>query len=255
MKSASLPLSAILAVALLCSCAGGSAASDTPSGAEGAVSADALTASCGSAKFDGPAPDTSSLAFFDSFDGLDMSDVGGEAQDFRDFVSNYKWFTTQQGDDWRDLFGAPAAAHLDPPYAYARLEMHDGKWAPVGWGQCNVELNAKGWGDASFRIDPKTPPESSADRVDILATERACAGGAPPTGRDVQAVVLDENANSVSIVILVEPSSGAMTCPSNPSFPLEVQLGAPLGDRKILDASVYPASQRWPVAKSGSDDG
>jgi hypothetical protein len=116
-------------------------------------------------------------------------------------------------------------------------------------------LDAKGWGDASFRIDPKTPPESSADRVDILATERACAGGAPPTGRDVQAVVLDENANSVSIVILVEPSSGAMTCPSNPSFPLEVQLGAPLGDRKILDASVYPASQRWPVTQSGSDGG
>jgi hypothetical protein len=114
---------------------------------------------------------------------------------------------------------------------------------------------AKGWGNASFRIDPRTPPNPSADRVVVQATENACAGGAPPTGRDVQAVVLDENTNSVSIVILVEPTEGAADCPSNPSFPFTVQLGGPLGDRKILDASVYPARQEWPAVSKGTSDG
>jgi hypothetical protein len=248
-------LSVSFALALLCACAAGTTTGEPSTGAVGAFGADALTASCGSALFDGLAPDTSSLEPFRSFDELDMSDVGGEAPYFRDFVSRYDWFTTQQGDDRRDLFGAPAGTHLDPPYAYARVELHDGKWAPVGWGQCNVELDAKGWGNASFRIDPKTPPDPSSDRILVRATENACASGEPPTGRDVHAVILDENANLVSIVILVEPTSGAADCPSNPSFPFEVQLGAPLGDRKILDASVYPASQRWPVVRPGSDTG
>ncbi len=237
-----------LAAALLCSCAARSTDGETSTDKAGAVTADALTASCGSASFDGVERDTSSLAPFESFDGLDMSAVGGEAPYFRDFVSKYKWFTTQQGDNWRDVFGAPVAADLHPPYAYARLEMHNGKWAPVGWGQCNVELEAKGWGNASFRIDPKAPPDPSSDRVVVKATENACAGGAPPTGRDVQAVILDEKANSVSVVILVEPTSGATDCPSNPSFPFEVQLAAPLGDRRILDASVYPPREVWPHA-------
>jgi hypothetical protein len=247
--------SLLLALALLCSCGAGSSASGTTSPPDGAVTADALSASCGAASFDGLTPDTSSLEPFDSFDGLDMSNVGGEAPYFRHFVSSYKWFTTQRGDDWRNLFGVPAAAELDPPYAYARLEMRDGKWAPVGWGQCNVELDAKGWGNASFRVDPKSPPDPSSTRVLVQATENACAGGAPPTGRDVQAVVLDEDADSVSVVILVEPPSGASDCPSNPPFPVEVQLGAPLGDRRILDASVYPASQRWPITRTGSNGG
>jgi hypothetical protein len=246
-------LSLLFAFAFLCSCAARSSASGTTASPDGAVTADALTASCGAAAFDGLTPDTSSLEPFASFDGLDMSNVGGEAQYFRDFVSRYEWFTTQQGDDWRDLFGAPAAADLDPPYAYARLEMRDGRWTPVGWGQCNVELGAKGWATASFRIDPKSAPDPSSAQLLVQATENSCADGAPPTGRAVQAVVVDENPNSISIVILVEPMRGAADCPSNPPFPFEVQLGAPLGDRRILDASVYPPSQQWPVGRTGSN--
>ena len=64
-------------------------------------------------------------------------------------------------------------------------------------------------------------------------------------GRDVRAVVLDETETTVSIVILVEPRGG--DCPSNPSFPFEIELPYPLGNRAILDASVYPPMERiWP---------
>jgi hypothetical protein len=246
MKSALPRLSAFLTVALLCSCAAGANGTDTSSAASGTIDADALTASCGAATLDHLPPDTPSLAPFHSFDGLDMSNVGGEAPYFRKLVESYDWFTTQAGDDWRDLFGAPTATDLDPPYAYIRLELRGEKWAPVGWGQCSIELDAKGWSNAHFRIDPKTPPDPTADKILVRATENACAGGQRPPGRQVQGVVLDENERSISIVILVEPTSGATTCQGNPSFPFEVDLGTALGDRKILDASVYPANQQWP---------
>ena len=49
------------------------------------------------------------------------------------------------------------------------------------------------------------------------------------------------------VVILVEPSSGAQDCPSNPAFPLLVDLGAPLAGRTLIDASVQPGLlQTWP---------
>jgi hypothetical protein len=107
-------------------------------------------------------------------------------------------------------------------------------------------LDAEGWGNASFVIDPKDHPDPGADRVTVMATERACAGGEAPVDRDVRAVILDEDERSVWVVILVEPPRGFSTCQGNPAFPFEVDLGAPLGDRRILDASVYPPERVWP---------
>jgi hypothetical protein len=38
------------------------------------------------------------------------------------------------------------------------------------------------------------------------------------------------------LAVLVDETHGA----GNPSFPFEVDLGSPLGNRVVLDASVYP---------------
>ena len=213
--------------------------------AAGELQTAGLTASCGGAVFDRLPPDTSALAPFNSFDELDLSGTGGEASYFREFVSGYEWFVTQEGKDWRQLFGQPSRSGGDPPYASLRIEMRDDEWAPVGWGQCRIELHADGWGNARFVIDPEAPPNPGADRISILATENACAGGQAPEGREVRSAILDEDERSVSIVILVEPTKGGATCPGNPSFPFEVELGSPLGEREILDASVYPPEPQW----------
>ena len=112
-------------------------------------------------------------------------------------------------------------------------------------GQCRIELEADGWGNARFILDPSVRPDPDSRTLSLLATEVNCAGGQLPVGRDVRAVVLDETETTVSIVILVEPLGG--TCPSNPPFEFQVDLGSPLGDRTILDASVYPPKERaWP---------
>ena len=214
--------------------------------AEGGLQAAGLTASCGGSAFAQLPPDTSALTPFTSFDDLDLSQVGGEGPFFREFASNYDWVVTEEGDGWRQLFGQPVGHRSDPPYAYLRIEKDDGGWAPVGWGQCRIEVDAEGWGNARFVIDPKARPDPETDQISVLATENACAGGGPPDGRQVKPVILSEDAHTISIVILVEPTQGATTCPGNPAFPVEVQLGSAIGDRDILDASVFPPERQWP---------
>lgn len=203
-----------------------------------------LVTSCGGAVFERLPPDTSSLEPFTSFDELDMSRVGGETPFFLGFAEGFDWVVSDEGEGWRELFGESTATNADPPYASLRMELRDGRWAPVGWGGCRITLDAEGWGTATFVIDPQTPPDPAADRFTVSATEVACAGGEAPVGRDVRAVILDEDERSVWVVILVEPFGG--DCPGNPVFPFEVTLGSPLGDRRILDASVYPPEPVWP---------
>ena len=74
--------------------------------------------------------------------------------------------------------------------------------------------------------------------MSVLATEMACAGGRAPEERNVQALVLAETHETVSIVMLVESAKGGQTCPSNLSFEYHVELTSPLGDR----TSSTPAS-------------
>lgn len=223
---------------------------DARSSVESGLDADDLVASCGGVRFSQLPPDTSTFMPFASLDELDLARLDGEAPFFEEFVHGYDWFVVEEGEGSRRLFGQPAQREeRDPPDAYASLELRDGRWAPVGWGQCRIELVAEGWGNARFEIDPAVLPDPDADRISVLATERACAGGEEPIGREVRAVILEENEDAVSIVILVEPQGG--DCPSNPAFEFEVELGSPLGDREILDASLYPPEVRWPRGQSG----
>jgi len=238
----------LMLMLLAVACAANSQTTNLPAhpSPDGGLAGAGLTASCGGSAFDRLPPDTSSLTPFTAFNELDMSKVGGEAPFFKDFASNYDWFVTQDGGSWRQLFGQPVGRRSDPPYAYLRIEKDDGRWAPVGWGQCRIELDAEGWGIARFVIDPKVRPDGESDYISVLATENACAGGQAPEGRQVKPVVLSEDAHAISVVILVEPTHGATACPGNPAFPVDIELGSPIGHRLILDASVYPPERRWP---------
>lgn len=236
----------LVAVTLLAACGHESASVDPvigPTHEGGAPVADGLTASCGSARFDELPPDTAGLPSFTSWEQVDLSGLGGEGS----FFDAYHWYVAGETEEARNLFGRPRhEGGGGAPYAYLSLELREGRWTPVGWGDCRIEVDVDGWGNARFEVDRSDPPDPEATRVSVLATEMGCAGGGPPTGRDVRAVVVDMNDEAVSIVILVEPPEGAATCPGNPSFPFEVELGAPLGDREILDASIYPSEVRWP---------
>jgi hypothetical protein len=235
----------LVALLLLAAACSGPDPAPRADGASGATSEPAVFASCGGVRFPDLPPDTSSFVPFASWSEVDLANLGGEAPFFQEFVDPYTWFLTDQSASERVLFGEPTEPSAgNPPYVYAALELRDGQWSPTGWGQCRIELEADGWGNARFTLDPAIRPDPQARTVSVLATEVACASGQPPQGRDVRAVVLDETDEVASIVILVEPATGDQTCPGNPSFEFQVDLSSPLGDRTILDASVYPPLER-----------
>jgi hypothetical protein len=100
-------------------------------------------------------PDTSSLPPFTSWDEVDLRDLGGEGPYLEEFVSSYDWVVVDDDATAQVLFGEGRRPDQHPPHAYASLEQRDGTWAPVGWGQCRMEVQAEGWGNARFRLDPE----------------------------------------------------------------------------------------------------
>jgi hypothetical protein len=146
------------------------------------------------------------------------------------------------------LFGQQDSSTTDgPQYRYARFELVDGDWRAAGWGGCTIEVTAEGFGIATFELDSDNPPDPIDTTLHVLATERACASGRAPGGREVVPVVV-EVADAVEVIVLVESPSGDQTCPSNPAFLLTVELDAQLGDRTIRDGSLYPVEDRpWPL--------
>jgi hypothetical protein len=208
-------------------------------------------ASCGFVPFSDLPPDPSSFDPFEDPGELDLDGVGAEA----DFFDGYEWFVADRTPASLTLFGqATSVSGTDPPFASATFERLEAGWFPTGWGQCRIELTAPGWGNARFVLDPAVRHDPDSRVLSVLATEMACASGRAPEGRDVQAVILAETEDTVSVVILVEPADGDQECPGNPSFQYEVDLGSPLGERTVLDASVYPSLQRpWPPTESSLD--
>jgi hypothetical protein len=111
-------------------------------------------------------------------------------------------------------------------------------------------VEAPGYGNARFVLDPDVEPTADDTTLSLLIMEMNCASGEPPIGREIRPVVTSDD-TSVSIVVLVEPVEGGADCPSNPWYPVEVELDEPLGDRAVFDASVVPALERpWPPTAS-----
>lgn len=157
------------------------------------------------------------------------------------------------------MFGVPDPAAAEPStgnpfYADATFGRENDRWVPQSWGQCRIEVNSADWGNAAFGLDPDVEPDPASSTISVVAWERACASGRAPEGRGVQAVVMDADEQTVAVVILVEPVHGDAECPGNPSFSFEVDLGEPLGERTVLDASVDPPFERpWPPTQTSLD--
>lgn len=214
------------------------------------TSADDLVASCGQVEFDSiPADPLAFPPLGEVRDHVDLDAIRPEHEMFE----VHDWYVAAETGDTRVLFGVrheppPPTA---PPYAYATVEREGERWVPDAWGQCRVTVEAPGWGNARFVLEPAAAPDPSATSVRVQAWEVGCASGEPPRDREVRPVVLDADDRSVSVVILVEPVTGGATCPSNPPFPVEITLDRPLADRSVYDAGVDPALVRpWPPTES-----
>ena len=220
----------------------------------GATTGNELEATCGSVKFDGVRADWSDFPPLGDVEReIDLTVVAEE----REFFDDYDWYVAEEGRRSLHLFGVARDAHEDPTgmrYAGAEFERTNDSWVPRSWGQCRIEVSASGWGNARFVLDPNVEPDPASTSIFVQAWEMACAAGRAPEGRDVEAVVLAEDGDSVSVVILVEPVRGGADCQGNPSFPFEVDLAEPLGDRTVRDASFDPPAERpWPPTETSLD--
>ena len=169
------------------------------------------------------------------------------------FLDGYEWFIADRSGELLTLFGT--AAQPQPPdvpaYGYASFKRTDGVWVPSGWGQCRIEVEAVGFGNAAWILDAE--PDSQSGELQVQINERACASGQPPVGREVVPVVTATDTN-VTITVLVESVRGDATCPSNPWFLSVIDLGEPLGDRSLLDGSrLPPLARTWPPTQSSID--
>ena len=140
------------------------------------------------------------------------------------------------------VFVAPTGG--DPAWMVVGLRSNAGRWSLDLSGACQPTVSfPKGVGAAEWRVDPSAPVDPTSDSVRLLATELACASGKAPDGRVLTPIVA-AGKDVVGITVLVRHAPGGQDCPSNPEFPLTVQLGAPIGHRTLYDASVFPPARR-----------
>jgi hypothetical protein len=217
---------------------------------------EALRASCGEIDFGAPPADLSAFPpLAERMPELDLSAMehGGLAG-AASFFEPYSWSIASETADELVLFGQPISdSVIGPPFASASLRRAVSGWELNGWGQCRIEVAAPGWGTARFVLAAE--PAGASTTLSVQATEMACASGIRPTDREIRPVVI-EDPMSVSIVILIEPPQGDQVCPRNPPFPVEVDLGAPLAGRTVIDASVQPGLARpWPPTSASVESG
>lgn len=204
--------------------------------------ADLLRVTCGSVVFDTLPPDVDGFPPLDA-DGLAALDVfiNGETSEIApSFVDGVEWSQANQTEDSLVLFGQQTHAG-GVSYTSIPFVLDDGEWRVAGgFGGCRIMVDAPGLGPAEVALDPSRPIDPTSSELPLHIFEQACAGGAPPTDREVVPVVIETD-ESVTVIVLVAPVEGGATCPGNPPHPITVTLDAPLGDRALLDGHVQPA--------------
>jgi len=115
-------------------------------------------------------------------------------------------------------------------------------WRVSGWGECRPRrVLPVGLGDADWILAPGQPaigPETR--RFDALVTERRCASGQSSEGR-IAGPDLFQVGGDLLVTFAVRPLPGDANCPSNPATRVTVDLGEPLGDRRLRDGGSLPA--------------
>ena len=123
------------------------------------------------------------------------------------------------------------------------MENRGGAWMVSGWGDCQPRLQLpQGLGPAEWAFDPEKPKPGPATQVfDALVTELSCNSGKPADGRFVGPQLIKTGA-TILVIFAVRPNplGGFQTCPSNPPTRIAVDLGEPLGARKLLDGGQLP---------------
>jgi hypothetical protein len=158
-----------------------------------------------------------------------------EGPDF-DFLPDRGWHLT--GTDGRSAEFVTVDGDLVKSVVVANGA--DG-WKVSGWGECQPRIHLPaGLGAAEWALDPAQPKPGPATQVfDALVTELSCNSGQPADGRIVGPQIV-KSADSVLVIFAVMPRPGTHDCQSNPPTRITVDLGEPLGERRVFDGGRFP---------------
>jgi hypothetical protein len=110
-------------------------------------------------------------------------------------------------------------------------------WRPGQSSSCTPTRVLDGMGSADVWLNGTS--DLTSRQVKLLVNEKACASGQDARGR-IQTVAVEEDVETVELVLAVTPRRGEQTCQANPPTAMTIELEQPLGDRTVIDTSVWP---------------
>jgi hypothetical protein len=139
--------------------------------------------------------------------------------------------------------GEPVTVHA----AYSSLTLGTGlaedrqthEWHPGGTKSiCSLRASLPGMNTPDVTLNRQPTPDDTFLHIDVREID--CVDGRSAEGRIRHDVILDDETVTI-LVGYVRPPGESFTCPGNPQAPTYViDLGEPLGDRAIMDASFLP---------------
>lgn len=141
------------------------------------------------------------------------------------------------------LFLLPEPRDSEFPYWSAEFETQGEAWTYVRSGQCQLRPIFEGMEAASWVLAPGQQITRDSKIFDVLVTEASCSSGQSPEGRIVPAAAIYQE-TSITVIFAVRPLPGAQTCQGAPPATVTLQLDEQVGDRRLLDGSVFPAEVR-----------
>lgn len=122
---------------------------------------------------------------------------------------------------------------------YVILDRVGEGWRASSWGDCNLApVLPPGVSWAEVAATPQGL-DTTATSLSFEVHERECTSGRRPEPFLNEPVVVESD-ETVTVYWTSDAPQGSQTCPGNPSVRRVVHLDEPLGDRRLLDGSVWP---------------
>jgi hypothetical protein len=149
-------------------------------------------------------------------------------------------------DDRGAHYLARLAVENEFPFGYLTMQATGANWAFAGGGDCRPAVLLEDLMPATWTLPPNQPaPDRSTVEFTALVTDTGCTGG-EPAGPRLLPPSITYTDNAVLIVFTARPFQGITTCQGKPATAAVVRLREQLGDRRLLDAGVFPPAD--PVA-------
>lgn len=154
-------------------------------------------------------------------------------------------WTVVSGDGRTTTLLAP----LHDSFASATFVKEGQGWQPAGWGDCTPRLVQEDKSVLRWAFtDGSHPPDPDSTELEVLVTEVQCSSGRDIEGLIEPRVVYEETRIEVMLLApdLSTGKNEAYTCLGTPPTEYTLELEEPVGDREVIDVSVYPAVEPVP---------